>query len=243
MDKGGVGMAMFEVRDTPAASFKLYSREGGLYPSVTDILGIVSNKGFENWKKVPGNAKKLENASTFGTKIHSLASDLALGKKVQVAEELEPYCQAIEQFLSDHVWRVLGSEMELVSLNHKFGGTLDLYVIAKDQRRMVVDFKTTSSLTRMHGLQLSGYRQLLQDNGLPVSRRMGCRLKKERPGAYAVRTFEDEMGDSQAFFNALNLWHWKYGPTLKKKLGKQIADRDSRIEARIALAEEQGERS
>lgn len=206
-------MALFEVADNPAAKHKLY----GSFPSVTEVLKVLASDGFEKWKRIPGNAEKLESASAFGTKVHALASDMACGRKVRVTEELEPYHAAIEQFLSEHVGKVLGTEMELVSINHRLGGTCDLYAITADGRRAVIDYKTTSSLTRMHGLQLSGYALLLRDNGFGLSRRLCVRIKKEKPGFYATRDFHDEMADSEAFQNALKIWHWKYGPRLAKE--------------------------
>jgi predicted RecB family nuclease len=115
-----------------------------------------------------------------------------------VEAEIEPYAAAVRAFLDKHVLEVLGTELELVNPDLRFGGTVDLYCQLKDGTYAVVDYKTTAQLTREHGLQLAPYALLCRKHGLRVNRRLAVRVKKNRPGEYSVRQFEDHQEDAQA---------------------------------------------
>jgi predicted RecB family nuclease len=204
---------------TPGASdMRLYR---GMYPSVTTVLKVMDRPFFADWRKKVGEESanfKLYKAQAHGTLIHKIAEHIALGKPVKLPEEMEPHAQAIQDFLDKHVAEVLGTEMELVSEKSGYGGTADLYCRLKGGSLAVVDYKTTSSLTRLHGAQLAGYALLLKDNGFPVQKRMAVRIKKEAgaEGKYYARDYPDHQEDVDAFLSALVLWRWENRGKLKK---------------------------
>jgi len=172
---------------------------------------VIEKPYLDNWRHRVGREdadKVLRSAAEFGTKLHGAAQKVAWREPVQA--EIEPYAAAVRAFLDKHVLEVLGTELELVNPNLRFGGTLDLYCQLKDGTYAVVDYKTTAQLTREHGLQLAAYALLCRKHGLRVNRRLAVRVKKNRPGEFSVRQFEDHQVDVQAFLGLLEFWLWRH---------------------------------
>ena len=195
----------------------------GLHPSVTTVLKVMERPFFADWRKKVGEEaadQKMHNAQVLGTAIHKIAENIARGRPLELPPEMEPHAQAIQAFVDKHVAEVLGTEVELVSDTRGFGGTADLYCKLKSGPLAVVDYKSTLSLTRTHGVQLAGYALLLKDNGFPVQKRMAVRIKKEAgaEGKFYARDFPDHKEDVEAFLACLRLWKWEN----KRKLQKLI---------------------
>lgn len=194
----------------------------GAYPSVTTVLGVIQKRYFEDWTRKVGvlEARRVaQEAAAFGTQVHTVARSIAIdeGLVLGVEPEMLPYATAVEEFLSEHVVEVLETELELISPRLRFGGTLDLYCRMKDGSLAVIDWKTTASLTREHGLQTAGYAMLLRDHGYKVNRRLVVRIRKEKPGAYYCRHYKEHAEDVQGFLGCLGMWWWEHGPKLRKK--------------------------
>jgi predicted RecB family nuclease len=193
----------------------------GLRPSVTTVLKVMERPFFADYRKKVGEEaadEKMHRAQALGTAVHRIAEGIARGTPMELPPEMEHHAQAIRDFLEKHVDEVLGTEMELVSEHHGFGGMCDLYCKLKGGALAVVDYKTTASLTRTHGVQLAGYALLLTEHGHRVQRRLAVRVKKEEgaEGKYYARTYLDHKEDVDAFLSALALWNWENRGKLKK---------------------------
>lgn len=208
------------------AGLRLYQHGRGLFPSVTEVLKVIEKPYIDNWRRHVGRVdadKILLEASVFGTRIHSAARMIAEGERLWLAdindvdEDIRPWAEAVQHFLDQHVSEVLGTEVELVSPTLKFGGTLDLYGRDKDGKYAIWDYKTGSQLTREHGLQLAGYGLLTRKNDLKVNRRYAVRIKKDRPGEFYVRRYDDHEGDVEAFLALLRFWWWRHRASITKK--------------------------
>jgi predicted RecB family nuclease len=174
---------------------------------------VIEKPYLDNWRHRIGREdadKVLRNAAEFGTKLHGAA------RRESVEAEIEPYAAAVRTFLDKHVLEVLGTEVELVNPDLRFGGTLDLYCQLKDGTYAVVDYKTTAQLTREHGLQLAAYALLCRKHDLRVNRRLAVRIKKNRPGEFYVRQFEDHREDVQAFLGLLEFWLWRHRAAVRR---------------------------
>lgn len=190
----------------------------GSVPSVTEVLGVLKQSYFEDWARKIGiqEARRLtREAADFGTAVHVIARDICRGKHTSLTSETVLFAAAIKDFLNTHVDRVLETELELVSEELGFGGTLDLYCKMRDGTYAVVDWKTTAQLTRTHGLQTAGYAILLKEAGHTVHRRLVIRLRKENPGTYYCRHYRDHKGDRRGFEGALALWWWEHGHKIR----------------------------
>lgn len=191
----------------------------GLYPSVTEVLKVIEKSYLDAWRHKVGRQEAdrvMRNAAAFGTRVHSVAEHVARGGW-QVNGELEPYALAIREFLDTYVDEVLNTELELVSHNMRFGGTVDLYCRLKDGSYAVVDYKTSSQLTREHGLQTAAYALLCRESGKKVNRRIVVRIKKDAPGEYYCRRYHDHGEDVQAFLSLLNYWWWRNKRMMKNR--------------------------
>lgn len=186
-------------------------------PSVTEVISVADRRPFDAWRRSVGRREAdriMNDAKVLGTKVHAVAQMLAKDPKAPVEPEMRPFGEAIREFHALHVRRVLGTEMSFTSKTQGFGGTCDLYCEMNDGSRAVVDYKTTASLTREHGLQLAGYALLLREHGHRVNKRIGVRLRKDEPGRWYARGYEDHAEDVRAFRACVALWSWIY----RKKL-------------------------
>jgi hypothetical protein len=230
---------------------RLYRGAGFAVPSVTEVLSVAERRPFEVWRRKVGRKEAhrvMDEAKSFGTKVHLLAVKIADGEDVTsvplaVARLLAKaaseglvvttafrhiqrvfgailICKAIAEFFDTHVAKVLDTEMSLTSQKLGFGGTCDLYCELADGTRAVVDYKTTGSgLTREHGLQLAGYALLLKEHGYMVNRRICVRLRKDEPGRWYARVYRDHSEDVAAFMACVTLWTWMH----KRKLLEAVA--------------------
>lgn len=180
---------------------------------------MADRRPFEAWRKRVGQREAyrvMENAKVLGTKVHTTAQLLANDPAAPVDDEMVMYRAAIMEFMGIHVKRVLGTEMSFTSRELGFGGTLDLYCELNDGTRAVVDYKTTSGLTREHGLQLAGYALLLKEHGYLVNKRICVRLRKDKPGRWYARVYRDHREDAEAFMACVVLWTWMHRNKLLK---------------------------
>ena len=178
-------------------------------PSVTEVLKVIEKRHLDSWRHRVGHKEAdrvTQNAKVLGTKVHSAAQMVAWGQDKKVPKEIKPYAEAVRSFLDRHVMEVLGTEVELMSQKHRFGGTLDLWCQLRDGSYAVVDYKTSSSLTRDHNWQTAGYALLLRENGYRVNKRVVVRLKKDKPGEWYARFCKDHLNDTQGFLACVNLW-------------------------------------
>lgn len=203
------------VKVKPGPGYRSYNTGRGLVPSVTEILKVVEKPHIDAWRRRAGKEQAervLRNATVFGTRLHAAAHLIALNRDPEVEADLRPYARAVRRFFSSNVAEVLACEFEIVSREEKqgFGGTLDLYCRLADGAYAIVDFKTTSQLTREHGLQLAGYALLAREHGFRVNRRIAVRIKKEKPGAYYIRRYNEHAADVEAFRACKVLWWWRH---------------------------------
>lgn len=203
---------------------RLYEAGRGLVPSVTEVLRVLEKRYLDSWRHRVGNLeadKVMRDAQVFGTRIHSIAEHVARDRKFKPLgddTELQPFTDAIRDFLNMHIMDVLDTELEIASESQGFGGKLDLYGQMYDGSYVVVDWKTSAQLTREMGLQTAGYGLLLKERGYRVNKRIVVRVKKDAPGKFYARSFEDHEDDVKAFRAAVELWHWANRNKLLKAL-------------------------
>jgi predicted RecB family nuclease len=185
---------------------------------VTEVLNVIPKPHFDVWRRRLGTEEVLTQAAAFGTRVHTLAAARAR-KDQNLVESVEmlAYDEAICDFLRLHVAEAIEVERELVSEKHRFGGTLDLYCRLTDGSYAVVDWKTTSSLTREHGLQVAAYALLCREQGWTVNKRLVVRIKKDAPGKWYARTYGDHRGDVEAFLALKTYWHWAHRSKLERR--------------------------
>ena len=144
-----------------------------------------------------------------GSHIHWLIEQFLSGREVPIQEE--PFKYAWEQFLiwhRDHAIEVLpeGLELELVSLNLRAGGTIDM--VAKiDGQLEIVDWKTSSGIFNDYPVQVAFYRALWNENNpdQPINNARIIRIPKKewnvhKSGRSRNKLLELKLGETQLDF-------------------------------------------
>lgn len=195
-------------------------------PSVTEIIKVTEGNWINAYIARVGRREAdrvLREAAVLGTKVHALAERLAHNPEYQPPEEsMRGFAKAIREFLKVHVRRVVETELSLASDVLGYGGTCDLYCELQDGTLAVVDFKTSAGgLTRINGLQLSGYALLLRESGRTVNKRICVLLHKdpEKVGKWYARNYANHIEDTETFLAAKTLWYFLH----KNKLLKAAA--------------------
>ncbi len=201
---------------------RLYRGEGFAVPSVTTVLQILEKRYLEAWRHRVGRKEAdrvMVTATVLGTQVHSLANKLIWEKRAgatKVPESMKLYALALRSFFAGHVAEPIKTELSLVSERERVGGTLDLYARMQDGSYAICDYKTSAQLSREHGLQTALYALLLREYGYNVQKRLVVRIKKDRPGEFYVREYNDHAGDVKAARACVDLWHWQNASKLKK---------------------------
>lgn len=200
-------------------------------PSVTEIMQVAERWDMQRWIAKVGKAEADrvgQEAKVLGTKVHSTAeaeaSAFNKGSAVYHLEEMQPFANAVRGFLEEWVSEVIHTELSLASERLRFGGTMDLYCRLKDDSYAICDYKTSSNgISRNHGMQLCAYGLLLRENGYSVNRRLGVRLRKDSPGKWSVREFENHQEDYEGWMGTVALWHWQNARKMEKLLKEHSA--------------------
>jgi hypothetical protein len=129
-------------------------------PSVTEILT------FSGWNRKYNDVDPatLANAAARGTIAHDLTEqyDDGLVRASDVDERYQGYLRAWERFCEQHRPSIIHSERVVISKRHRFGGTLDRFLVPTQGplagRNILMDIKTPAEPGEENwGLQTAGY--------------------------------------------------------------------------------------
>ena len=137
------------------------------YPSVTNILGVLSKPGLDAWKieqgimaalTLPRGAdepldtfahrvvsdmgEQVEKAADFGTAIHHACEVYALTKQVPQDIRLLNFLESWFQWFDTNVERVGSVEQVYVNRDYGYAGRVDMVALLRGVGWAVVDFKT-----------------------------------------------------------------------------------------------------
>jgi hypothetical protein len=136
--------------------------------------------GLDNWKKklwLEGldPTEERDKAATVGTTVHAYIETRVNGQKFSFGDfSLNDFQRAQVQRCID-CWEreqplarleVVEQEVQLVSEQHRYGGTMDTVARDSEKRLWLVDYKTATSLGiyARHKLQLRAYGELWNEN-------------------------------------------------------------------------------
>ena len=133
------------------------TRTGNLYPSVTTVLGKMSDKtALEEWKKRVGEAEAARVsafASSRGTKIHSMCEDYVLGLEpdLDMPAHKATFMQ-VKKVLDESIDNVRALECTLISDNLQIAGTCDL-VAEYNGDLAIIDYKTSAKYKKKEWIE------------------------------------------------------------------------------------------
>jgi len=181
--------------------------DGARVPGVTTILGRFKDMGgLLHWAWEEGCAGRdyretRDAAADAGTLAHAMVEAEIRGKRFVVPEDTPPEirnkaCQAYSMY---NEWATqtrlqpLVTEVQLVSEQHRFGGTLDVVLVGG--RRLLGDWKTSGAIYTEHLLQLAAYDILWKEN----------RPAEPIEGYQIVRFSKEEADFEQRYFMQLDV--------------------------------------
>lgn len=198
---------------------RFYAVDGKQYPSVTTVLSILRKPMLEQWRGRLGNEeadRTMNEAADLGREVHKILELIDLGKSITVKPELLPMVQGYLAWKERAVQEIVSVERFVCSRRYQYAGTTDrLAVLKGDRLPAVIDLKTSKSIYPDHGLQLSGYKGALTEEGVQTGRRLVVLVDKIERGKVKVKEFKDHDKEFRLFLYSLELWRHFNGGVLK----------------------------
>ena len=180
-----------------------YFFNGEEIPSVSELTRFLS-------REIYGEADPiaLERAAERGTAIHKALQELDETGTVEVDSEYEGYIQAYMKFRQEHT--VLWYQVERQLTNGKYAGTIDRAGLV-DGEYCIVDFKTTSRISKSHELLYSVaqtlYSRLSKANNFTAEKLYILQLKNDGTYKLIALSFNHPLAQAcidlhEAFANA-----------------------------------------
>lgn len=215
---------MDDIKKASKAHVVYKDAEGKRLPGVTTVLGILNKPFLVPWANKLGlegidSTKYVDQSAKIGTLAHYLVQCDMTGEIPNFAEygsmEID---KAENALLSYYEWKkakkivAIENELPLVSEFYKYGGTIDCYC-EMDGEFWLLDFKTGKSIYPEMLIQLAAYRQLLVENGFPVSKAKILRIGRDETEGFEERTITNFVLQWELFQHCLEIYR------LQKQIG------------------------
>lgn len=186
----------------------IYRKKGIVKPSVTQMLQEV---GLIDFSAVPKEI--LDRSSNFGTAVHK-TTELYDKRNLDfssVSIPIIPYLKAWQDFVHTYQIENIAIEQQFYCSKYDYCGTIDRIVYSKLlKKEILIDIKTTSSISPAVNLQTAGYAIGIEK---PNITRMAVQLKENSYRAVLC----DSKTDIAYFLSVVNVWKWKKIHKLIKK--------------------------
>ena len=193
--------------------------DGTRVPGVTTILYTINKPALPAWANKLGrqginSTEFLDHVADAGTLSHALIEAQLTGSAADTSgyddDQVRMAQNALASFRAwagDKVLETRHMELALVSEAHRYGGTLDWYGLLAGVPTLI-DFKTSSAIYDDHCYQLSGYFQLLVENGYEAAQARIVRLSRDVGGGFSERVLSGAEVEPywQVFKAALSLY-------------------------------------
>lgn len=152
-----------------------YRLNGIVIPSVTTIMGPLNEEKYRGISE-----STLSNAADKGTAVHNSIENWIDFGFDDIPPEHRGYFDGFLDWWKKNEPTVIGTEIKGYHKTLRYGGTIDLLCIIKDEITLV-DYKTTYAVSDMtFGVQLEGYAQILSSHGLKVQKKKILHLHSDR---------------------------------------------------------------
>lgn len=158
---------------------KYYIKDGVLVPGVTTVLGVLAKNALIPWANKLGLqgievGKYVDSLADIGTLAHKIVECYLTGQEVDYGDyspnqriQAERAAGKFFEWEKKNTFKVIKSELQLVSEKYYFGGTCDIYADLNGKKTLI-DIKTSKACYSEHYTQCAGYSILLEENGYPV---------------------------------------------------------------------------
>ncbi len=167
-----------------------FTKDGILVPGVTTVLGVLAKPALVPWANKLGLqgievGKFVDSLADVGTLCHHII-ECYLKKQVVDYSDYTPNQRVLAEnaakkffdWEKKHDFNILRSELQLVSEKYFFGGTCDIYC-ELDEKKTLIDIKTSKGCYPEHFTQCAAYRLLLRENGYEVENVKILRIGRE----------------------------------------------------------------
>lgn len=200
-------------------------KDGTRVPGTTTITGVLNKPALVPWSNRLGLKgidvnKYVDELATIGTLSHLMIEKYLKGEKVNFDDysknQIDQAQICVNKFFAwedENEFEILGSEMQLVSEKHLYGGCIDIYCLLNGKKTLV-DIKTGKGIfSEMKTQVAGGYELLLKENGYEVEQVRMLRIgRNEDEGFEDPEVFQREL--HQERFLACKMIY-----DLNKKLG------------------------
>ena len=177
------------------------TKDGTRVPGTTTITGLLDKPALVGWANNLGlqgisSRDYVDSMAGVGTLAHAMCVAMLTGDLTEDLDEYAPIevrlarnsAAKFQVWLDEHEFKPILIEQPLVSEEHRFGGTVDLYGML-DGVHTLVDLKTGKAIYPEMVYQLAAYRQLLIEHGHTVDNVRIVRIGRDESEGFEERIF------------------------------------------------------
>lgn len=190
---------MSELRLRKDRAHQVYKlADGTKVPGITTVLGVLNKPALMKWANNLGlegidSSKYVDTLANVGTLVHDMVEADLAGTVVDTSEYSQKeiatagVCMTkYREWHAGHRIDLLDYELQMVSEQHRFGGTLDIYARV-DGKRALLDLKTGKAIYDEMILQLAGLRHLSEASGRMVEQQIILRIGRNEKEGFEAR--------------------------------------------------------
>ena len=169
---------------------KYHTKDGILVPGVTTVLGVLAKPALVPWANKLGLqgievGKYVDSLGSVGTLCHTIIECYLKKTEVDFLDYTpnqrtlaEIAAKKFFEWEKKNIFKVIESELQLVSEKNFFGGTCDIYC-ELNGKKTLIDIKTSKACYSEHFTQVAAYKLLLEENGYLVEDARILRIGRE----------------------------------------------------------------
>lgn len=227
--------------DSKTEHQKYYTKGGILIPGVTTVLGVLNKQALIHWSadlerkelmkcfeqkiQVPDKLFYLtmrDTAASIGTLAHFMCecwikqrNPEFINYDTELIEKAKLSFEKFKGFWESGNYKMVKSEVQLVSEVHRYGGTIDIVAMDGEDNLTILDIKTSKKSREKDGLysthktQLAAYRYLWNENNeKPITHQKIVRIGKDQPDDMDVVKVSNEQMEAHLlhFMAALDVY-------------------------------------
>lgn len=197
--------------------------DGTRVPGTTTVTGLLDKPALVGWANDLGlqgiNSRDyVDSMAGVGTLAHAMCVAMLTGDLTEDLDEYAPIevrlarnsAAKFQVWLDEHEFKPILIEQPLVSEEHRFGGTVDMYGML-DGMYALVDLKTGKAIYPEMVYQLAAYRQLLIEHGHTVDNVRIVRIGRDESEGFEERIFGNLDKAWQVFWHLRQIYDLRKG--------------------------------
>lgn len=191
-------------------------------PGVTTITKLLNMPFLVKWANKLGKqgidvTEYVENTARLGTLIHTIIESHIEKKEITLENYTDDEIELASAIFythympweNNHIVEPIFVEKQFES-NLKYQGIIDFYC-KLDGKYTIIDFKTSKSISNEHLLQVSAYKNLMEENNYPVEQLLILDIKKDINSKLEEKylSLDDSQNYWYIFLRLLDVYYMK----------------------------------